>query len=236
MSDTTTNTTTNTAAGPSDQRSGTDRAREAVERGKHDAADVARVARSETAQLAHRTGSEARKRADEQAGNLATMLGGLADELDEVAAGSDERGGNVAGLARDGAAASRRVADRLDQEGLDGVLDDVRSFARRRPAMFLAASFGTGFILGRLMRNSDLGQIARDSRDGGSASGADEFQAMSGRTAGSGELTAPTPRDPALTGTGTTAGGQPASTIGVGSSTSTPRRSGGNASSPGAQR
>jgi hypothetical protein len=204
------------AGGQGDQRGVADRARDVADRGKHDAADVARVARSETAELAHRTTSEARRRADEQAGKLASMLGGLAEELDQVASTSSARGGNVAGVARDGAAVSRRVAERLDQGGVDGVLDDVRRFARRRPAMFLAASFGVGLVLGRFTRNADLAQLAQDSRDAGSGNG-DEFASVYSPTSGSGAGASSRVGNTASTGAGTTVGGQPGSGMGTAS-------------------
>lgn len=153
----------------SDDRSTTDRAREeagkVAEQGRQEAAHVGQVAKSETARLAREAGSEAKRRADEQAGNLAGVLDRLADELDEFARGSEQRSGYLKGLARDGADTTRRTAERLEQRGLDGALEDVSSFARRRPAMFLAAAFGTGLLLGRVTRNADMGRIAREAGD-----------------------------------------------------------------------
>jgi hypothetical protein len=40
---------------------------------------------------------------------------------------------------------------------VDGILRDLQGFARRRPAAFLAAGFGLGMVVGRLVRSSDLG-------------------------------------------------------------------------------
>jgi hypothetical protein len=46
----------------------------------------------------------------------------------------------------------QHYASALRQRGPDGVLADVRRFARRRPAMFLFAAGVTGFALGRAVR------------------------------------------------------------------------------------
>jgi hypothetical protein len=40
----------------------------------------------------------------------------------------------------------------LDSHGPDEVLDEVRSFARRRPGTFLLIAAGAGVVLGRLTR------------------------------------------------------------------------------------
>ena len=62
------------------------------------------------------------------------------------------------GLASD---AAREVANRVRSFGqqLDGrepteLLDDLRSFARRRPGMFLAGSVIAGVVVGRFLRGS----------------------------------------------------------------------------------
>jgi hypothetical protein len=42
----------------------------------------------------------------------------------------------------------------MDQRGVEGVLDDVRSFARRRPGVFLLGAGIAGFAVGRLVRGA----------------------------------------------------------------------------------
>lgn len=156
------------SAGSTNGPSATDRAkdegRRLVDEGRREASEVTNVARSETASIARKTGDDLRRRADDQTGQMAGMLESLADELDEVASASDREGGHLTGVARDGARASRRMAERLEREGLDGVVHDVNRFARRRPGMFLAAAFGTGLLLGRLTRNVDTGEITERAR------------------------------------------------------------------------
>ncbi|WP_460528354.1 hypothetical protein [Flindersiella endophytica] len=46
----------------------------------------------------------------------------------------------------------RQAADWLDHRGFDGLLTEVRSFARRRPGTFLLGATVAGFMIGRLAK------------------------------------------------------------------------------------
>jgi hypothetical protein len=46
----------------------------------------------------------------------------------------------------------QHYASALRERGPDGILGDVRSFARRRPGMFLLAAGISGFAIGRAVR------------------------------------------------------------------------------------
>lgn len=134
---------------------------------------------SHAADLLNQAGSTTRDRADQQVRTLAGTLSGVADDLGQMAEGGADPGGSLAGLARDGARFTRTVADRLDRDGLNGALDEVTSFARRRPMLFLAGAFAAGISLGRLTRNADLGGVAqgvkahvvKDAQPGGGSNG-----------------------------------------------------------------
>jgi len=43
--------------------------------------------------------------------------------------------------------------------GIDQSLADVKRFARRRPGMFLAGAMGAGFLMGRLLRSTDMHSV-----------------------------------------------------------------------------
>lgn len=192
------------SAGSTNGPSATDRAkdegRRLVDEGRREASEVTNVARSETASIARKTGDDLRRRADDQTGQMAGMLESLADELDEVASASDREGGHLTGVARDGARASRRMAERLERDGLDGVVHDVNRFARRRPGMFLAAAFGTGLLLGRLTRNVDTGEITERARHDGDRADGDRSDGLPRPT---GQGPASTVRPGAAVGEGT---------------------------------
>jgi hypothetical protein len=129
-----------------------------VEAGRH-TADVAREQAAGVAAEAGRQGRdlvyEARDRLTEQAGQgqqrMASQLLSLSDELHKMAESSDQ-GGMAAGLARQAASRARDAGQWLDGRGPEEVLDEVQSFARRRPAVFIACAVGAGLLAGRLTR------------------------------------------------------------------------------------
>jgi hypothetical protein len=154
---TTTRSSPTTQSGSGDQAKA--EARNVAESGKRGASEVADEARTQAAELAHTARQQARHRVDGEVGKLATFLDDIGSELDEMAHGSVRSDGHFPSLARDGAQMANRLSRRLETGGLDGALQDVSRFARRRPGVFLAASFGVGLALGRVTRNADLHEI-----------------------------------------------------------------------------
>jgi hypothetical protein len=73
--------------------------------------------------------------------------------------------GPLAGYVTDARQQVASFALRLENRGIEGVVDDVAQFARRRPGMFLLAAAGTGFLVGRLVRSGV--SVARDSSPNG---------------------------------------------------------------------
>jgi hypothetical protein len=173
----TTTTTATTRSSPSTESGSGDQAkaeaRNVAERGKREAGQVADEARSQAAGLARTAREDARHRVDDEVGKLAGFLDDIGDELEGMASGSGRTDGHLPALARDGADMANRLSRRLETGGLDGALHDVSMFARRRPAMFLAAAFGVGLALGRVTRNADLHEIT-DEMKRGDVSASDE--------------------------------------------------------------
>ncbi|MCE7082926.1 hypothetical protein [Streptomyces sp. ST2-7A] len=100
---------------------------------------------------------ELRTRVSEEAGEQTRRAAGTlrrwADDLAEMAEhGPDDSPARtmVAQSARRG----HRAAEYLDHSGVDGLLNDLRRFARRRPGAFLASAALTGLVVGRLARAS----------------------------------------------------------------------------------
>jgi hypothetical protein len=157
-------TTGSATSGPGSGTGSTDQAKaeahKVAESGKQGVRQVADEARSQTASLARTARGEARERIDGEVGRLAGFLSDIGDELNGMAEGADHRDGYLPALARDGSRAAGRLSDRLESGGIDGALQDVKMFARRRPGVFLAAAFGVGIALGRVTRNADLQSIS----------------------------------------------------------------------------
>jgi len=116
-------------------------------------ADVVGAARNEGVELVERARQavdhEARQRTDE----LAHSVRQLGDGLGALADGRPEAAGPVAGYARDAAQRVDQLAQRLESRGYDGVVQDVSSFARRRPGVFLLSAGALGFAVGRIIRS-----------------------------------------------------------------------------------
>ncbi|MDA0565694.1 hypothetical protein LG943_15415 [Streptomonospora sp. S1-112] len=128
------------------------------------ASDVASTARDQVRTVAAESRSQARAVAEDMRGRIADEaeeqtqrlcqglrqwsrdLGSMADNADT---GSPARGA-VHRLAERGDAA----ADYLERNGAQGVLDDMTSFARRRPALFLAGAAAAGFAVGRIVKSA----------------------------------------------------------------------------------
>jgi hypothetical protein len=122
--------------------------------------DVAQTAKEQTRQVTQeareqgrRVVTDARDRLtgeiDSQTGRAAQSLRQLADELDRMAESATD-GGAVRTAVRQLSDTGRRAAGYLDDHGVNGVVEEVGQFARRRPGTFLIAAAATGFLAGRL--------------------------------------------------------------------------------------
>jgi hypothetical protein len=143
-----------------------------VQAGKH-VADVAREQATGVAAEARRQGEDLLRQAQgqlrEQAARgqqqLANRLFSLSDELCSMA-GASGQGGMAAGVASQAASRVRAAGQWLNERTSGQVADDVQSFARSRPAIFLVLAAGAGLVAGRLTR----GHKGADSDSGGALS------------------------------------------------------------------
>jgi hypothetical protein len=118
---------------------------------KEQTQQVAEEAGRQAKDLLKQTQSELSDQARTQQQRVAGNLHALGDELGSMANGS-EQNGVATDLVRQAAGRSHDVASWLDQREPGHVLEEVRSFARRRPGTFLALAVGAGLLAGRLTR------------------------------------------------------------------------------------
>jgi len=83
---------------------------------------------------------------------LGSLVHSLADELGTMAAKSD-KSGPLTDLAQQGSRRIGALAHQLETSEPSDLLDQVRNFARRRPAAFLLGSALAGVVVGRLSRS-----------------------------------------------------------------------------------
>jgi len=119
------------------------------------ATDQAREVVSETARQARdllgEAGGQARDQASVQQQKAAHQLYSVADELRDMAAKGGQSG-VATEVAQQAAERIHGVASWLEQREPADVLQAVRDFARRRPAVFLAGAVAAGLAAGRLTR------------------------------------------------------------------------------------
>jgi hypothetical protein len=161
----------------------TDLSNSSIQTGKH-VADVAREQASGVAVEAGRQGRDllhqAQGQLEEQAAQgqqrLANQLLSLSDELRSMADASGQ-GGMAASLASQAASRARDAGQWLDDRKPSQVADEMQSFARRRPAVFLALAVGAGLVAGRLTRG------LKDANSDNSAAAPAATQGLSGQWA-----------------------------------------------------
>jgi hypothetical protein len=161
----------------------TDLSHSSIQTGKH-VADVAREQASGVAVEAGRQGRDllhqAQGQLEEQAAQgqqrLANQLLSLSDELRSMADAS-AHSGMAASLASQAASRARHAGQWLDDRKPSQVADEIQSFARRRPAVFLALAVGAGLVAGRLTRG------LKDANSDNSAAAPAATQGLSGQSA-----------------------------------------------------
>jgi hypothetical protein len=99
---------------------------------------------------------------------LADTVRTFGDDLHSMTT-QDESDGVAAQVVRQVADQARTIASHLEDREPRELLDDVRSFARRRPGTFLLGALAAGVVVGRVTRGA---KSAQDSSTGsGSAAG-----------------------------------------------------------------
>ena len=154
-----------------------------IQTGKHlagvareQASGVAVEAGRQGRDLLHQAQGQLEAQAAQGQQRLATQLLSLSDELRSMA-GASGQGGMAADLASQAAWRVRNAGQWLDDRKPGQVADEMQSFARRRPAVFLALAVGAGLVAGRLTRG------LKDANSDDSAAAPAATQGLSGQWA-----------------------------------------------------
>jgi hypothetical protein len=118
---------------------------------KEQAAAVASETKAQTRDLLAQGRDEMRTQAGQQQQRASDGLRGLAEELRSMAEGSTQQGVG-SDLARQLSEHASKAGSWLSDRDPNQVLDDVRSFAQRRPGTFLGIAVVAGVVAGRLGR------------------------------------------------------------------------------------
>lgn len=125
-----------------------------------------------------------RGHAQEETQRAGTALGTAGDQLRALADGRVDEAGVLRDYIQTAADTVGHWADTVQDRGLDGLLDDLRSFGRRRPGLFLAGALAAGVVAGRFGRNAaqELGDEPAGGGGAGDRSGAGQRDTSTGQS------------------------------------------------------
>ncbi len=131
----------------------------AADEGKHVAAvvgqeaqNVAGQAKDQVRELLDETLGQVNDQSRTQLDRLVGTLKSVSTDLESMASSADS--GLATQLTQQVAERARGLSTHLDGREPSDVLDDVRQFARRRPALFLLGALSAGVVVGRLARGT----------------------------------------------------------------------------------
>ncbi len=172
---------------------------------KHEATQVAQSAKEHARSVLDSTTEELRTQGRQQTDRLSASLGDTSQELRKMADATD-RDSTLAGMVRSLADSAQRASRRLEEDGPEGVLDELRRMGRQHPMQFLAMAAAGGFLAARFVRSTDT-QAIKQAVSSGEGDQQQLPQPGAGQISGTGQrdLTsqpAPTPASTGGTGTG----------------------------------
>ena len=118
------------------------------------AAEVQQEAVAQVRNLVSETTSQVRTQAEAQTTKLAEGLAGLGDQIKALVDGRPEDADAIRDYLQQGADRLTAFSNRLQSQGLEGTIDDLQRYARRRPGLFLLGALGAGLGVGRLVRGA----------------------------------------------------------------------------------
>ena len=137
---------------------------------RDEAVNVVAAAGSQAKSLLGTVSNEVRSQGRTEQTRLAEAVHSVAQELGSMGAKS-EQSGPVADLAQQASRRAGEIGHWLETKEPSEVLDDVRSFARRRPAVFLGLCALAGVVVGRLGRGAVAANTSMDSKEDSSSYG-----------------------------------------------------------------
>lgn len=162
---------------------------------KHQAGQVKAEVGNQARTLLNQTQGELKTQANDQQQRLAGGLRALGQELTQMASGGEPQNGPASDLVNQASQRVDAVAQWLESREPGHVLDEVQTFARQRPAAFLAIAAGAGLVVGRLVRGAK--DAATDDSPGqGAQSGAVTLPDATGYTTPLTPVGGPTVGDP----------------------------------------
>jgi hypothetical protein len=158
-----------TAAAKTEEVAGTaaEGARQVASEATRQASELTKEATAQARNLVSEATGQVRDHAGQQTQRAASGLRSLSEQVRALTEGHPEEAGTAGDYARQASDKLQQLAQRLEDGGLEGLLEDLQGFARRRPGVFLIGAAAAGFAVGRVVRGA---QAASD--DGGQSGAA----------------------------------------------------------------
>jgi vacuolar-type H+-ATPase subunit H len=133
---------------------------------RQESSAVAREAATQAHNVLDETRSAIRSQARQGAERTAGALDNLSSQVQALASGDREGAGELGRYADQASERLHALAQQISNRGFDGLVDDVQSFGRRRPGVFLAVAAASGFAAGRLFRGAQAASSGSDAGNG----------------------------------------------------------------------
>lgn len=156
-----------------------EKAADAAGTAKDRASEVAGEATAQARDVAGELREQIQDQARAQTQKLAQNVRQLADELGDMGQ-SGKEDSPATNAVRQLASRGRDVADKLENQGPQGLVQDLQDFARRRPGVFLMGAALAGFATAR------LGKGAKSAGNGSMPGTGGEQRSLSASSAGDG--------------------------------------------------
>ena len=145
---------------------------EVTEQAKQQGQQFAQQARRQAGELANRGGEQVKSQLANQKHEASQRLTPIQTALRETAQQLRKQGqGSVAGYADRASDEVEWFSGYLRETSVEEITDEVRGFARRRPALFLGSAALLGFLGTRFLKSSSQGASAGIYPDGGYGAG-----------------------------------------------------------------
>lgn len=118
------------------------------------AGEVQHEAAVQVRNLVSDTTQQVRTQAEAQTTKLAEGIGTLADQLRALVDGRPDEADAIRDYVQQGAVKLNAFSQRLQSQGLEGTIDEMQRYARRRPGVFLLGALGLGLGVGRFVRGA----------------------------------------------------------------------------------
>jgi ElaB/YqjD/DUF883 family membrane-anchored ribosome-binding protein len=129
-------------------------ARDVVDQARQQAGELGQEVARQGRHLVEESKDQLHEQARTQTDRIAQSLRDVAEQLTGMVEGRPPDSGAVHDYMQQAADKVGDLAQRVDQRGFDGLVQDAERFARRRPAVFLAGAAAIGFGIGRLFRGA----------------------------------------------------------------------------------